>query len=142
MYQEPRFQLPNGEVLQKCETNRHHVIYPEYKYKGRLQRYEYRSMSGLVIRMSLLSHKELHENVPPPIKPSNNLIRAVVEHSKLLDIDSDAFDKFKDINSYLGYLASYANSDKINEEAGKLHDNFNQQEYFIKTGRVVDYDGE
>jgi len=141
MNKKPCYQLPDGEVLSRRQTNRHHIIFPEQRYKGRLERFEYRELSGFIIRMSIPIHKELHANVRPPIKPSNNTIRAIIAYSQLLDASSSPYENFLDIKSYVNHLSEYAKSDRIREESNKLHFSLTEQDYFISQGRVDEYYG-
>lgn len=136
---EPLFSLPNGEVIPRSQSNKHHTLWPSYEYAGRFERNEYREMSGFVIRMSIPIHNELHAEVEPPIKPVPNLMRAMVEHNKMLHPMSNSYEKFKDMTMYLGYLSTFAKSQQMREEAHQLHSNFQEQAYFITQGRVKYY---
>lgn len=109
-------------------------------YCGRYERNTFREMGGLVIRMAVTVHNDLHANVEPPIKPCNNLMRAMVNHNKMLEPMATAYDKFQDMTMYLGYLSKFAQSQQIKEEAYLLHENFVNQAVFINKGRV-EYNG-
>jgi hypothetical protein len=135
----PLFSLPNGEVLLYGDTNKHHTIWNSYQYAGRFERNNYREMSGFVIRMAVSIHNELHANVEPPIKPIPNLMRAMVEHNKMLEPLATPYEKFQDMTMYLGYLSAFAKSQQMREEAHQLHDNFKDQALYINEGRVEYY---
>lgn len=136
----PTFSLPNGEVLIYGETNKHHLMYEGQQYCGRFERNDFREMGGFIIRMAVTVHNDLHANVEPPIKPCRDLMRAMVNHNKLLEPMANAYEKFQDMTMYLGYLSSFAKSQQLKEESAILHENFKEQAVFINKGRV-EYNG-
>lgn len=115
-------------------------MYEDSWYCGRFERKDFRSMGGLIIRMAVTVHNDLHANVEPPIKPSERLMKAMVQHNKMLEPLASAYEKFQDMTMYLGYLSGFAQSQQIREESALLHENFLQQAVFINQGRV-EYDG-
>jgi len=115
-------------------------MYEGQQYCGRFERNDFREMGGFIIRMAVTVHNDLHANVEPPIKPCNNLMRAMVQHNKLLEPLASAYEKFQDMTMYLGYLSSFAQSQQIREESALLHENFIEQAVFINKGRV-EYNG-
>jgi len=135
-----RYLTPEGRVLYRAETNKHHLMYEGQQYCGRFERNDFREMGGFIIRMAVTVHNDLHANVEPPIKPCNNLMRAMVQHNKLLEPMASAYEKFQDMTMYLGYLSSFAQSQQIREESALLHENFREQAVFINNG-MVEYNG-
>ena len=115
-------------------------MYEGQQYCGRFERNDFREMGGFIIRMAVTVHNDLHADVEPPIKPCRDLMRAMVQHNKLLEPMANAYEKFQDMTMYLGYLSSFAKSQQLKEESALLHENFIQQAVFINNGRV-EYNG-
>lgn len=115
-------------------------MYEGQQYCGRFERNDFREMGGFIIRMAVTVHNDLHANVEPPIKPCRDLMRAMVNHNKLLEPMANAYEKFQDMTMYLGYLSSFAKSQQLKEESAILHENFKEQAVFINKGRV-EYNG-
>lgn len=133
---EPRFILPSGETVPKSLTNRHHAFYESPNYTdGRLRRL--RNTSGFIIRLHIPVHKELHQEVEPPIVPGPQLTRRLLQYSEQFDPRTSQIEKFSDYISYLGYLSGFGISEQVKEEAAQLHDNFVEQAEFIVKGLAV-----
>ena len=65
----PCFRASDGRLLYKAETNLHHLTWRSDWYKTNQER-KFRNATGMVIRLAIRSHNQLHREVEPPHKPN------------------------------------------------------------------------
>lgn len=74
--------IPPTECYQIClngikDTNRHHLAFNRRMYRSSLER-AYREATGMVLRMCVCRHRDLHATYEPPRPPSAAVMREVV----------------------------------------------------------------
>ena len=130
----PKWRAPDGRALYESETQRHHIASERKWYKTPTER-KYREMNGMVLRLAIQSHRELHANVPPPPKPGPDFMRDIYVHSRNIEYD-DQYDLFRQITEFVGVAATEGRP-KRQEEAIPLYDNFVAQGAYIELGRLT-----
>lgn len=68
------------------ETDKHHIWWREKDYHSALEQ-RFRAFGGFVIAMNQINHRHLHGDLPPPPKPSHNLMHNILQvvHSDYTD---------------------------------------------------------
>lgn len=87
-----------------------------------------------MLRLEQTVHRELHEELPPPIKPSHNLMCAILDFKKGIPT-TDPYETFEYITEYMGGLSNSHNA--LAMQAGDLYDNYTAQQEFIDIGKVT-----
>lgn len=132
----PCWITPDGRLLYKAETSRHHIFSERDWYRTPLQR-RFREMVGGVVRLANQPHRELHANVKPPLLINPNLMADIYQFSTVLEC-VDAYDAFQQIGAYVGLIATSPHrSDRDIEEATLLHANLVNQAAFIEMGKLT-----
>jgi len=133
----PLYRDVYGELHEKAEIDRHHVI-PRCKAKGRHQR-RFINSYGLVLPMLKVWHNEgdnaLHNNVPLPNMPSDRF-RSRLEAFMREDDTVGVYDKFFAISGFVHDLALDYKDTQVEREAARLSFNLEQQGAFILQGMV------
>lgn len=136
-----RYLTPDGRVLYRAESNRHHAVWKKDWYTSTFEKQKFREMAGMVLQLSIVAHRDLHANVEPPRKPNNNLMYGLYNYNRRLDIP-DPYERFEAIAELLGNISLTSGNNRNAEDAGLLHDNFKQQLPFINDGKLIAYYGE
>lgn len=127
------YQDPLGNEYHESYTNKHHLIFPESHYRKTEQLQRYRGLGGFVIRMTLESHRELHENVEPPIKPSVDLMWNIIANQR-----GNESNPYARLNDTIDFLMDIVFLDgPQSSESALLINNLARQRQFIDIGRVV-----
>lgn len=137
MHDQPLFQTNDGRVLYKAETDKHHTLWRKAWYKSAYEK-RIRESSGLVLRLSTVSHRDLHANVEPPVKPDRHILTGIYQFGRELDVHNP-YEKFYAMTEFLGRIASKNGNYAI--DAARLQENFLQQIPFIEDGRLEPHDG-
>lgn len=123
-----------GEIVGDNSVDCHHAFFCRNKYKTPQEK-QFRQLGGLVLPILITVHRELHSNIPPPPKPSPDLMRLITEYA---DNDyHDTYEAFSEIAWYIGDLANSATSQQLAEEAFAIHQNLIDQSAYIAEGRVT-----
>lgn len=133
--EEDLFTKPNGDIVSRRQTNRHHVFWPGYEYQNRTDR-RMRNLGVFVIRMHIPVHDALHENVPPPPRISHDLKHIIIQENEYMNKDLPQSTRLELITYHLLRLSDHAPSEQIREDAGALYENFAQQLEYIHKGKV------
>jgi hypothetical protein len=85
--------------------NRHHLSFTEDSYKGKYER-RFRNHEGLVIPVLRSAHKDLHDWLGPPPKPTAEMMRGCID---TLDQDLTILEinPFYALNAIVNYLDTY-----------------------------------
>lgn len=130
----PCFRASDGRMLYKAETNLHHLMWRSDWYKTTPER-KFRNATGMVIRLAIRSHNELHREVEPPHKPNGNLMRNM--HVATRDMEfTNQYDHFVQIAHYLGEVVGSEQCAQNVEDAALLLESFRQQAPYIEQGRI------
>ena len=70
------------------DTNKHHIWFERRRYRSPLDK-QFRQYGGFVVPTLVEVHNELHAQVRPPLKPSPDLMRAVLSHLGEFDGDHE-----------------------------------------------------
>lgn len=124
----------DGRKLFKPETNKHHLFWRRDSYKTPVER-KFRDVKGLVLRMTITEHKELHANVKPPYKPNPDLMRDVIQFGKGLE-DNLYFDRYLKIADYLIDVVK-TGKDQNAHDAGLMLESFELQDEFLERGKLT-----
>ncbi len=83
--------------------NRHHLFFQKASYKGTFQR-RFRNHEGLVIPVLKTAHKELHNVLGPPPKPTSDMMEGCLEvlSQDLSELDVNPFYALNAVVNYLG----------------------------------------
>ena len=98
------------------QTNRHHLAFPRYAYKTRLER-DFRQHRLMIVRMDVEGHKELHAHVnQPPKLRQQEMLGAIGLLNEMIG------EQFTD-DQVITYLAHHleGRSDRANRLAINLH---------------------
>lgn len=132
--EKPRYLTSDGRILHRAETNLHHIQWRSDWYRS-TQEKKYRNASGMVIRLAIGAHNDLHGNVQPPQKPNPNLMRDM--HCAVRNMDySDPYDHFTQIAMWLGEVAETSTCEQNAHEAGLMFENYVEQSAYIEQGRL------
>lgn len=119
-----------GELVPRAKTNLHHVIFERRNYRDALGKM-YRNMGGMVLRMEIEVHKDLHFFVPPPVRPSRDLMYLMVGNHM------DTEEPLERLEGHIEYLEGLVEDDAhYSNEASKLVKNFSDQMMFLSSGYV------
>lgn len=129
------YETIHGSHVSKRAVNRHHVMFESNRYTDSFGR-AYRNLSGLVLPMLVEVHNELHAEVLPPIKPCKLLMVDIIQTAQRLP-DMPVYDQFQAFSNRFYQLSQTNSHTRINYEAGRIHDNLQQQNEFIAQGIVV-----
>lgn len=129
------FTKPNGDIVYRKDTNRHHVFWPGYDYQNRTDR-RMRNLGLFVIRMHIPVHADLHENVPPPPEIGHDLKHIIIQENEYMNKELPQSTRLELLTYHLLRLSDHAPSQQIQEEATTLYFNFAQQLDFISKGKV------
>lgn len=135
-----RYLTPNGEVIPHYATNLHHNSWRKKDYPSEFDK-RYRNMPGMVLRLTIGTHRDLHANVEPPKKPNPNLMRGIYNYNQRLDVE-DPYERFEAITEMLGNISFTSGNTRNRLDAHALHENFTAQLVYINEGKVVPYYGE
>jgi hypothetical protein len=94
-------QLDQNAVL----FNRHHLFFQKDSYKGTFQR-KFRNHEGLVIPVLKSSHKELHNILAPPPKPTHDMMDGCLNTLEQ-DLSKLMVDPFFAVHAICDYLEMY-----------------------------------
>lgn len=136
-----RYSTTEGRVLYRAETNRHHTLWKKDWYTGTFEKQQLREMAGLVLQLSIVSHRDLHANVAPPSKPNRNLMQGIYNYNRRLEIP-DPYERFEAITEMLGHISLTSGNTRNREDAHALHSNFTDQLVYIREGKLEPYYGE
>jgi hypothetical protein len=134
----PRFVTQTGEIIPRHRTSLHHVFWEAKLYQTSREQL-FRNLGGLVLPLQNTYHNKtdnaLHANVEPPPKPSEGLMKKVIEfnHSEYRFTD---YDEFYRIAHFIGDIANSSHSPRVADEAFAIHENLMQQSEYIELGRV------
>lgn len=129
------YRLPHGEEIPDSLADNHHVIYYKRWYKTTHEKF-YRNMSGLVLPMYNPVHKDLHANVPPPLKTTTEFMLNIIDYA-LTDIEEkEPYPRFLEIVKYIGDVANTSWNEQRVDEATRLYNNLEQQNDYLKQGVV------
>jgi hypothetical protein len=134
------FMTTDGRLLYKPETNKHHLFWRRDSYRTPTER-KFRDTTGLVLRMTIKEHKELHANVRPPEKPNSDLMRDVIHFARGLE-DFIYYDRYQKIAGYLIGVVENGSDQNANDAAMVLA-NFEEQDDYLTRGRltIIRHDG-
>lgn len=130
--QRPLYLTTDGREISKLGTSRHHTLFNRCDYKTPLEK-RFRESAGMVLRLEQTVHRELHEEIKPPPKPSHEFMGMLIEFKKGIP-SHDPYEMFEYVVEYVGGVSCSQNAHAV--EAGKLFDNFAQQQHFINLGKV------
>ena len=125
-------------VIRSDMTNRHHLIFPAWRYEGQIQLQQFRGLGGFIQRLTIMSHNDLHRALEPPVQPHKNLRNELVklqfarnEETPLARLDSTI--------EFLGKIVARDNlyPGEYQRDALALIDNLQRQREFIEIGRVT-----
>lgn len=126
------YQDTQGNEYPRTHTNQHHLIFPESHYKKNEQLQRYRGLGGFVIRMTIDSHRQLHDNVEPPIKPSVDLMWNIIANQRNKDMTP-----YRRLNETIDLLNDIVFLDTAqSNESVLLVNNLIRQREYIDIGRV------
>lgn len=136
---EPMFRTQEGLLIPKDFTNKHHILWRKDWYKTPSER-RTREMPGMVLRMTINHHRDLHRAVEPPQKPNPQVLIGMYNfnHNNLETLN--VYDRFEAITEMLGKVATVGGRNAL--DAGRLHENFVEQLPFVQAGRVEVHRGE
>jgi len=120
-------------VIPASAVDRHHVAFPRDQFKHR-KGLQFRSLGGMVHRISIAGHRELHASVeaPPPI--SQKLIDNITHNQQNMG-DLDPLTRLNYTINYLGCLAD--SGGQVSREADELLWNLIEQRTYIQLGKVT-----
>lgn len=130
---EPMFRTREGLVIPKDFTNKHHALWRRDWYKTPSER-RTREMPGMVIRVAINHHRELHRSVEPPRKPNPQLLIGMYNYNQHNLETLNVYDRFEALTEMLGKVATMGGKNAV--DAGMLHENFTEQLPYIQAGRV------
>ncbi len=133
------FRTQEGLLIPRDFTNRHHTLWRKDWYKTPSER-RTREMPGMVLRITINHHRDLHREVPPPPKPNPQVLIGMYNFNRTNLETLNVYDRFEAITEMLGKVA--ATGGRNAQDAGELHDNFLLQMPFIELGRVEVHRGE
>lgn len=136
-----RYLTPEGRVLYRAETNKHHAVWKKDWYRSVFEKQKFREMAGFVLPLSITAHRDLHANVEPPKKPNQRLMQGLYNYNRTVDV-LDPYERFEHLTEFLGRLAMGSGNAANREDAYWLHNNFTQQLQFIEEGKLTPYYGE
>ncbi len=136
-----RYITPEGRVLYRAETNNHHAAWKKDWYRTTFEKQQFREMGGLVLRLAIKPHRELHANVEPPKKPNLALMQVMCNYNRRIDIP-DPYERFEELTNLLAKVATGSGNTANREDAYWLHQNFTEQLPFIREGRLEPYYGD
>lgn len=134
-----RYRLTDGTYAPNRDVNNHHVFFEKRWYKSQVE-HRFRNLGGLVLPMHVPPHNDLHANIPPPPKPSKQLMERVINFSHDM-YGSDAYDEFTQITHFIGDVANSSWSPERADEAFRIHENLVAQSTYIELGRAVEVVG-
>lgn len=75
--------VPDPECYEVCPNrspfhNQHHLAFPRREHHSSLER-SYRNAASMVVKMCMCKHQDLHATYSPPIKPSPDVMRQVIQ---------------------------------------------------------------
>lgn len=133
------YQTPDGLVIPRDYTDRHHAVWKKDWYTTTFERQKFREMGGMVLRLDIKAHRELHANVEPPEKPNHNLMHGMFDYNKKNLDTQNPYERFEELTSMLGRIADIGGPNA--EDAHKLQQNFLDQQIYIDQGKVEIYHG-
>lgn len=86
--------IPPIECYSVClkgikDTDKHHLAFNRKQYRSSLER-AYRESSGMVIRMCMCRHRDLHSMYEPPRAPSEAVMKQVISGQVLPPTEAQA----------------------------------------------------
>ena len=125
-----KYQLPYGRFIPESEVSNHHINWRRKDYKTALDK-AYRS--NLILPLHNKIHTELHRELYPPPKPSKELMTMVLDFKTESE---QPYERFLEITEFLGNIAMNSWNDERADEAGRIHENYLEQDVFISKGYV------
>ena len=129
----PLYLTTDGREISKLGTSLHHTRWERREYTSPLEK-RFRQAGGLVLRLEQTIHRELHEELSPPPKPSHDLMCAILDFKKGIPT-YDPYEIFEYVTEYMGGLSRSQNS--LAPQAGDLYENYTAQQEFIDLGKVA-----
>lgn len=136
---EPRFITQEGLVIPKALTDKHHTLWKKDWYRTPSEK-RTREMSGMVLRLVINHHRDLHRAVEPPPKPNPQVLIGMYNFNRHNLETLNVYDRFEALTEMLGKVAATGGINA--SDAGKLYENFVEQLPFIQAGRVEVHRGE
>lgn len=128
----PVYLTTDGHEISVLDTSRHHILWTRNTYHTSLEK-RFRQAGGLVLRLEKGIHRQLHDNLSPPPKPSAELMQTVLDYKKTLPT-TEPYETFEYITEFLGGLERTHSSVAV--QAGELYENFTAQQAYVDLGRV------
>jgi hypothetical protein len=129
----PLYETQDGRKISKLGTSRHHIFWERKDYHTPQEK-RFREAAGMVLRLEQTVHRELHEEIAPPPKPSHDFMNMITDFKRGIPT-YDTYEMFEYITEYVGGVSCSQNRHAV--EAGKLFDNFAAQQHFINLGKVT-----
>jgi hypothetical protein len=133
------FRTPEGLIIPRDFTNKHHALWRKDWYKTPSEK-RTREMAGLVVRMTINHHRDLHREVEPPRKPNPQVLNGMYNFNMHNLETLNVYDRFEALTEMLGKVAAVGGRNA--GDAGELFDNLTAQLPFIQAGRVEVHRGE
>jgi hypothetical protein len=107
-------------------TDKHHVFFPRRHYGSGLDS-TFRNHRGLVVPTFMVSHRLLHLEVPPPSKPSRELMGGALETLADFDIRRGRLSGVIAVRDYFDQQAECNPSPEQADTALEVADNLDRQ---------------
>lgn len=125
------YRTAEGREIYHSESQRHHCSWRKSWYNTPIEK-AYRGL--VIVRLTINSHRNLHSEVEPPIKPNLDLMREICHQP----LGRDEYERFDNLITYLGdVMMSTFVCDRNAEDAAHLFNNLSDQKYFIDLGKVT-----
>lgn len=123
-----RYRLPSGRETHHRNISSHHLNWRRKDYTHQIDK---RYRSNLILPLDNSVHSELHKELYPPPKPSRELMNIVLNHQTEADTP---YERFVEIAVFLGNIAQTSWNAERADEAGRIYENYLEQDEFIKQG--------
>jgi hypothetical protein len=118
--------------------NRHHLFFPEVDYPGVFQR-RFRNHEGLVIPVLKTAHKDLHDLIYAPLKPTREMMQDCVEILDQADLSVLEANPLFALNAIVNYLDIYKLDDnKLADRAQKIQSHLGFQAVLLSNKTLVE----
>lgn len=125
-----RYKLYHGREVPERQTSNHHINWRQKDYNSPHEKF-YRSR--LILRLHNPVHSELHREMYPPPKPSRELMQIINNHP----LESlEPYERFLEMTAFIGNLALTSWNDERADEAGRIAENYLEQDKYFRYGLV------
>jgi hypothetical protein len=122
-----------GLKIPDTYVNKHHLIYKRADYKSPIEK-AYRGAGGFIVEITIDSHKDLHSETEPPIKPSPELMREIITNQRNKE-SLTPYERLDLTIDLLGDIVFLEN--RHSQTATFLLDKLKRQREYIEIGRVA-----